>query len=263
MSSTEIDNKTKKFYDRQYSGLQYAPPSTAKEHGGCRGLEQFIRDHGLANKRCLEIGCGRGAFQDLVTDYTGVDISDAVRQYLHKPFFQTSATELPFENNSFDAAWSIWVLEHVPAAEKALTEIRRVLRPGGMLLLCPAWQCRSWAARGYPVRPYGDFGLRGKLIKASVPLRDSVVYRSLSIFPKRMMRLCRWAATRRPMPFHYKKLKPNYEIFWMSDSDAVNSMDPYEAIVWFISRGDQCLTYPTLRPQFFVRTGAIVFRINK
>ncbi len=49
----------------------------------------------------------------------------------------------------------------------------------------------------------------------------------------------------------------------MSDSDAVNSMDPYEAIVWFTSRGDECLSYPSRSAQFLVRDGALIFRIHK
>ncbi len=49
----------------------------------------------------------------------------------------------------------------------------------------------------------------------------------------------------------------------MSDSDAVNSMDPYEAIVCFTSRGDACLSYPSRSAQFLVRDGPLIFRIDK
>lgn len=55
----------------------------------------------------------------------------------------------------------------------------------------------------------------------------------------------------------------NYERFWQSDSDAVNSMDPYEAILWFTSRGHTCLSHRTCLSRFFVRTGALVFEIRK
>jgi hypothetical protein len=49
----------------------------------------------------------------------------------------------------------------------------------------------------------------------------------------------------------------------MSDGDAVNSIDPYEAILWFVSRGDECVSYPLFMRQIVVRTGGIVFRIRK
>jgi hypothetical protein len=40
-------------------------------------------------------------------------------------------------------------------------------------------------------------------------------------------------------------------------------MDPYEAILWFTSRGDKVLSYEGMINPFFVRTGVIVIKINK
>jgi len=258
-----VYNKQRKFYDREYRSDRYSDVKSADHHSFYSTLEAFIDKYQLHNKQCLEIGCGRGAFQDMVSDYTGVDISKSVRYYLHKPFCTASVTELPFKDNSFDAIWSYAVLEHVPNPENALTEIRRVLRNNGLLLLAPAWQCRSWAAEGYPVRPYGDFDLRGKLIKASIPIRDSVLFRSTYIFPMRIVRSIKCYLYKKPLQFRYRNLKPNYDKFWMSDSDAVNSIDPYEAILWFVSRGDECLMYTNWLSKFLVRTGPLEFRISK
>jgi SAM-dependent methyltransferase len=253
----------KKFYDREYEGDVYAAFEGTHAHPHYPDVRRFIDRYALASRQCVEIGCGRGLFQDLVDDYTGVDYSDSARKFLHKKFVCASATSLPLPDNSFDAAWSFAVLEHIPEPEPALAEMRRVLRPGGLLLLSPAWQCRPWAADGYPVRPYSDFGLFGKLIKASIPIRNSVAYRSCFIFPRRVARLAVCAATRRPMKFRFRRLKANYEKFWMSDSDACSAMDPYEAILWFRSRGDTCLDPPTGLRQFFFRTGPLVLRIQK
>ena len=251
------------FYDREYLDDEYASPMKEGKHAFRDVVKGFVESHGLQDKRCLEIGCGRGVFQDLVGDYTGIDISRSVGRFMHKPFLQASATELPFPENSFDAIWTITVLEHVPHPERGLEEMHRVLKPGGLLLLAPAWQCRPWAADGYPVRPYDDFNLKGKLIKASIPLRNSVAFRASYIFPMRLARLMQYLVTKRPMNFAYRKLKPNYEKYWMSDSDAVNSMDPYEAILWFVSRGGECLNYPGGIQHLGVRNGALVFRIDK
>lgn len=258
-----MSNQSKSFYDKQYAEDRYASATVAEAHSFYPKLTHFIEKHHLEKKRLLEIGCGRGAFQDVVSNYVGIDLSENAGKNLHKPFSQASATELPFADNSFDAAWSYAVLEHVPSPEKALYEMRRVLKPDGLLFLAPAWQCRSWAAQGYPVRPYRDFGIKGKIIKASIPIRNSVVFRSSTIFPKRLYRLLQYLSLSKPIPFHYKEIEPNYEIFWMSDSDAINSIDPYDAIVWFCSRGDVCLSYPSVKNQFFVRTGGIVFQIKK
>ncbi len=196
-------------------------------------------------------------------DYTGLDLSAYAGEHLHKPFVQASAMQLPFATSTFDAAWSINALEHMPEPEAALAEMRRVLKPGGLLLLSPAWQCRPWAAQGYPVRPYGDFDWRGKLIKASIPLRNSVAFRSQQVFPRRLGRLLGRLGARRPTRLRYGHLTPNYEHLWVTDGDAANSLDPFEAILWFVSRGDECLSHPTPRRQLFVRTNGVIFRIRK
>ena len=248
------------FYDREYQAEQYAPTLVCEEHAFYPHLKSFIERYHLQDKQCLEIGCGRGAFQDIVADYTGVDFSESVRPYLHKPFHKASATALPFDDNTFDAIWSYAVLEHIPGPDMALREMRRVLKTDGLLLLAPAWQCRPWAADGYSVRPYTDFNWRGKLIKLSIPVRDSVVYRSLRIFPSRLFRMLEYFRRRRPTRFRYGRLKANFEIFWMSDSDAVNAMDPFEAYLWFVSRGDRCLNYRSLKAAFLIRTGALAFQ---
>jgi SAM-dependent methyltransferase len=250
------------FYDREYRSGRYPSPTDALEHFAFALIKGFVERYELQDKRCLEIGCGRGAFQDLVADYTGLDLSGAVQEHLHKPFTHGAATSLPFSDGEFDAIWTVAVLEHIPNPERALSEMRRVLRPGGLLLLSPAWQCRSWAARGYPVRPFSDFDWKGKLIKLSIPVRNSVLVRSFRVFPSRVLRLLQWMVKRSPTSFRYRQLVPNYEQFWMADSDAVNAMDSFEAILWFTSRGDRCITYPGSWSQLFVRTGGIVFRIK-
>lgn len=265
MFNIEMTKKSdlKAFYDREYLESKYANAQRPEEHPYCTELQSSINKFQLHKKRCLEIGCGRGAFQDLVTDYVGVDISDSVKEYFYKPFYQASATELPFEDDTFDAIWTYAVLEHVPHPEKGLEEMRRVLKDNGILILLAAWQCRPWAADGLPLRPYRDLDLKGKLTKALIPVRNSVLFRSAYIFPSRLIRSIEFLLSKKPLEFKYKELNPNYTRFWMVDSDAVNSMDPYETILWFLSRGDLCVSYTNWIKRFFVRTGSIIFQIKK
>ncbi|MBA7700081.1 hypothetical protein ES703_108788 [subsurface metagenome] len=255
-----MTDQLKTFYDKQYTAGCYAVAEKPEDHSFYPILKAFIDEFQLHNKKCLEIGCGRGAFQDMVADYTGVDISETVANMLHKPFCRCSATELPFENESFNAVWTQAVLEHVPRPEKAMLEIRRVLKHNGFLLLAPAWQCRPWAAMGYSVRPYRDFDFKGKIVKLSIPLRNSVLFRSMYVFPRRLFRTIQFFFRKKPVTFKYRKLNPNYDHYWVSDSDALNSMDPYDAILWFISRGDICISYPRWFSKLFVRTGPIIFQ---
>jgi ubiquinone/menaquinone biosynthesis C-methylase UbiE len=258
-----MDRRLKDFYEHQYQEDRYAAVTDPQAHSFYPPLESFIAEFSLQEKRCLEVGCGRGAFQDVVPDYTGVDISESAGRYLHKPFSQSSATDLPFPDNSFDAIWSYAVLEHVPEPEKALQEMRRVLVDNGVLLLAPAWQCRPWAAEGYPVRSYSELNVRGKLVKASIPVRDSILFRATYLVPRRTIRLGKFLSSRKAVSFKYEELVPNYDHYWMSDSDAINSMDPFDAILWFVSRGDDCLNYPTWPARFAVRTGALAMKIRK
>ena len=115
---------------------------------------------------------------------------------------------MPFADGEFDAAWSIWVLEHIPNPQAALSEIRRVVKPGGVILMWPAWDCKPWAADGYEARPYSDFGMVGKLVKASIPVRNSYPFWFLGTVPSRIIRsLASWTG---PTRLHYRRLEPNY-----------------------------------------------------
>jgi SAM-dependent methyltransferase len=204
-------------------------------------ITAFAEQYGLAGKRVLDVGAGTGYLQDVVPDYVGLDISPSARGYFHKPFVEASATDMPFRDNEFDALWSVWVLEHVPKPEQALVEIRRVVKDGGVLFLKPAWSCPWWLSQGYEVRPYSDFDLIGKLRKASLTVVKSPYYRGASMIPTRYLRQiqARWSG--KPTRFHYSLLEPNYDKYWVTDADAVNSLDYFEMLLWFTSRGDECL----------------------
>ena len=184
----------KNFYDAAYdekpvdSAYIDVEKSAATMMSVKENLAGVIAKYGL-NGKVLEVGSGTGQLQDLVDDYTGLDISSTVRRYYHKPFVAASATDMPFPDNTFDAMWSIWVLEHIPEPERALQEMRRVLKPGGVLFLAPAWHCGPWLSEGYPFRPYSDFGIGGKLIKASVPIRQYPLFETLHWYPTRAIRL--------------------------------------------------------------------------
>jgi SAM-dependent methyltransferase len=208
-------------------------------------VAEFVDTHGLRGKRVLDVGSGNGLLQDIVDDYTGLDISGTVRRYYHKPFVEASATDMPFRDDEFDGLWSIWVLEHIPNPERALTEMRRVAKDGAYIFLWPAWDCPTWLAEGYGVRPFSDFDLRGKLTKASLAIRTTRAYRLLY---RRQVQAIRWGAVQlagRPSRLHFIRLEPNYDQFWQPDSDAAISVSYHEVKLWFESRGDECTNCPT------------------
>ena len=202
-------------------------------------VREFVARFNLSAKKVLDVGSGRGYLQDLVQDYTGLDISPTAARFYHQKFVLGSATAMPFPDNNFDAIWSVWVLEHVPNPEQALLEIRRVSKAESILYLWPAWDVQPYVANGYNVRPYSDFGPFGKLTKFFVPARavSSIAARKL-IYP---IRSESWRLSGQPTRLHYHRLDPNYKTYWYPDSDAVNSLDSHEMGLWFRSRGDECL----------------------
>jgi SAM-dependent methyltransferase len=92
--------------------------------------------------RLLDVGCGAGAITAGlvagVAEVVGIDASAAELERARGrvpagTFVQADAEALPFEDASFDAALAHALLEHLPDPAAALAELRRVLRPGGVL----------------------------------------------------------------------------------------------------------------------------------
>jgi hypothetical protein len=67
-----------------------------------------------------------------------------------------------------------------------------------------------------------------------------------------------------PSTLHYRRLNANYKDYWMPDSDAVNSLDRYEVMAWFRSRGDECLTCEGLSGSVFMSLPPyLIIRVHK
>jgi ubiquinone/menaquinone biosynthesis C-methylase UbiE len=87
----------------------------------------------------LEIGCGTGVMASRIHDLPGVTL---VATDFSPRFVELTAARgidarqadicyLPFDDGSFDVVYAGWMLYHVRDLERALNEVRRVLRPGG------------------------------------------------------------------------------------------------------------------------------------
>lgn len=242
------------FYEAAYSGpdkngvqkrqgLDYE--KTALEAAGKLNVKgrvaDFVEKYGLKDKKVLEVGSGQGSLQDLADDYTGLDISAAAASKYHKKFVVASATAMPFPDNSFDAIWTVWVLEHIPEPESAMREMRRVLKPGGKIFLNAAWNCSSWFADGFNVRPYRDFNWRGKMVKASLLARDTAYFKSSYELPTRLVRWAQYSWNGKAEPLRFRALEANYSVYWQADSDAAVGLDPFELLLWHKAQGDACL----------------------
>jgi SAM-dependent methyltransferase len=223
-------------------------------------IAQFIGAYGLQNKKILDVGSGSGYLQDSVADYTGLDIQSRFAPLYHKPYVLASATEMPFQDSSFDAAWSITVLEHVPNPERMLNELRRVLKNGSLLFFDVGWSVQPWVSEGYEVRPYSDFALAGKMIKATMPFRKTLLYAIATNYPVRLVRYSWNKLHGGPSRLRYHLLHPSTSKYWQEDADAVNSIDRFEVIQWFTTRGDECLDCSN---PFQITFHPLILRIHK
>jgi len=151
--------------------------------------DDVIEGSGITSgQRVLEIGCGSGGFTTIVARAVGaagrveaLDIQPAMLAQLEKKLalvenqdiqnitlHQASAYELPFEDGVLDLVYLITVLPEIPDQPRALEEIKRVLKPGGILaiselLLDPDYPFRETTARrgkeaGFRIEGYfGNF----------------------------------------------------------------------------------------------------------
>jgi ubiquinone/menaquinone biosynthesis C-methylase UbiE len=103
----------------------------------------LIRFGGLSDgDRVLDIGCGTGSLAFAlpkiahVTGVIGIDLTEPYLEFARAlntdpriKFQQADARTLPFEDNSFDRAFSMLVLQFIPDATRAVAEMRRVVSP--------------------------------------------------------------------------------------------------------------------------------------
>lgn len=90
--------------------------------------------------RILDLGCGNGVFTSkLRGEVVGLDISfesiKRAKRISKGDFVVANAEFLPFKDSCLDKVVSLCVFEHLKDDRKVLNEIRRVLKPGGLLVL--------------------------------------------------------------------------------------------------------------------------------
>ena len=106
---------------------------------------RFLAAHVASGERVLDLGCGDGwmcaELAALGAQPLGVEIADAAvqRARRHHPELEFRLAEiggeLPIEDNAIDVVWASEVIEHVADTARWLSEVRRVLRPRGRLLV--------------------------------------------------------------------------------------------------------------------------------
>lgn len=152
----------KAYYDREMPSRADRPLSEDRREI-VHAFAARLVERGLSS--VVEVGCGAGrdglVLAESGLSYRGCDLSPvAVRicRDLGLDAEQAPAAALPYDDDSFDAAWSMSTLMHLPddGFAEALRELRRVVRPGGLVEIgvWGAEEDREWAGD-----PHGRFFL--------------------------------------------------------------------------------------------------------
>ena len=105
-------------------------------------IEKICRGVTDRRPRILDVGCGTGANLLMLSQYgeaEGVDVSEDALAFCRARGLDRvrlgAAEELPYEDGTFDLVTALDVVEHMDNDLAGLKEMRRVLRPGGRVLL--------------------------------------------------------------------------------------------------------------------------------
>ena len=120
--------------------------------------------------KILEIGCGRGyttqKVQHIAPQTFGIDLNTkAIQNGVAQNLRVMNAESLEFPDNTFDKIYSFHTIEHIPNVAKALSEMARVVKPGGKIMLV------------YPAEPIrGMFSMFAAAVLLRNPFRSREIH---------------------------------------------------------------------------------------
>jgi len=144
--------------------------------------------------KTLDIGCGIGDFLAFRSETTGVDINPYTVEYckaLGLDALVMQPDQLPFSAGSFDSVLLDNVLEHLDNPKVLLEEIRRVIKPSGLIIIGVPGR-KGWNSDPDHKKYYDQESLKTCLIDSYYTIKE-VFYMPLgksSLLNKRMRQYC-------------------------------------------------------------------------
>lgn len=106
-------------------------------------VDYLINRYGInKNSKILDVGCGKGFFSKVFTN-EGMCVYKVDKEKITKDIEECDLDkeELPYIDNVFDVVFSKSNIEHINNTDNYMSEIYRVLKPGGrVIILTPDWQ---------------------------------------------------------------------------------------------------------------------------
>lgn len=157
-----------------------------------RVVTELLGGKAPTKSRTLDVGCGTGGNLEMLRRLStaeGVDISEDALRFCRERGLSSvqnaPAEQLPFEDEVYDLITSLDVLEHTDDDLTCLREMRRVLRPGGhIVLFVPAFMF-LWSAKDVFVhhrRRYTTASLRLQVERAGFEI-ERLSYANFFAFP--------------------------------------------------------------------------------
>ncbi len=143
VAHADVRDTTRAYYDEfshRYE-VERRPNRPDGYHALIDDLEVELVEAYGAGADVLECGVGTGLLLERIAAFArsvrGIDLSPRMLERAHARGLdvrEACVTSLPFDNDSFDVTCSFKVLAHVPEVGRALAEMARVTRPGGVVI---------------------------------------------------------------------------------------------------------------------------------
>ena len=167
-----------------YSGV----PISAKRLNRCLGLLQ----NDLKNKLVLEAGCGAGRFTEILLEkgafLVSSDLSSAVDvnqenfpQSEKHLIIQADINDMPFADDSFDVVVCLGVIQHTPNPEQTISNLYKLVKRGGSLVIDHYSFNRSHYFR---LAPLYRRRLKSKSAEMTIPYTQQLVKKYLPLHKK-------------------------------------------------------------------------------
>lgn len=179
--------------EREYQRMAEAEQGSWWFRGRRRILNRVVHSLALSDgAHILDIGCGTGGNLSMLAEHgtvTGVEFSQAAAAFAAAQgtgdVVVGPAEQVPLEDNRFHLITMLDVLEHLDAEAPALAEVRRLLLPGGHLLITVPAFMMLWSGHDVALhhrRRYRRPELRLRLEEAGLEVQW-LSYYNTSLFP--------------------------------------------------------------------------------
>lgn len=208
----------------------------------CAEYLRVVRKYLPIPARVLDLGCGTGYAASRLAqsgfDVVGMDIStkflgDApTRTGTRLRYAVGDAMELPFTDGAFDGLASFDVIEHLPDAARALSEMGRVVRPGGRIVII----CPNYWSPVIPLKALRNLIRGGPGYLSFYETVPSAIWGIAATTCKTVMKLCSSDAQ-----FTYRK--PQLDGMVDADCDCAYLPSPVDLLRFFQRAGFRIIRY--------------------